>query len=139
MAHVHIVHAPRPSRHAGPVRHTVTAPQPAEPGVLPTDVAFQAFDELRERWRLPADRAWRMLTGKPARPRTLSDDEVRRVALLVAAEAVLATVVRDVGAWAVDPNPGPLLMGWSPVDYLTRLGTPGYLALLRQARRWAEM
>ena len=33
----------------------------------------------------------------------------------------------------------PLLAGHSPMDYLTEVGTPGYLALLRQVRRWAEM
>ena len=32
----------------------------------------------------------------------------------------------NVGAWMVDPNPGPLLAGRSPVDTLTRMGTPGW-------------
>ena len=33
----------------------------------------------------------------------------------------------------------PLLVGRSPVDYLTRMGTAGYVSLVRQVRRWAEM
>ena len=57
--------------------------------------------------------------------------------ILLAIEAVLTRV--DVGAWVVEQNPGPLLAGRSPMDYLTRLGTPGYVLLLRQVRRWAEM
>ena len=61
--------------------------------------------------------------------------------ILLAIEAVLSAILTrvDVGSWMVQPNPGPLLAGRSSVRCLTRMGTPGYVSLLQQVRRWAEM
>ncbi len=36
------------------------------------------------------------------------------------------------------PNGAPLFAGAAPVDYLTRLGQPGYVGLLRQVLHWQQ-
>ena len=44
-----------------------------------------------------------------------------------------------VGEWMVTGNGSALTSGSSPVDYLTRAGTPGYVTLARQIGIWARM
>ena len=106
---------------------------------LSPGAALRTFRKLAAGWNLREDRAWIMLTGDPAAPRALTEDQAERVALLVDMDAAISRIVANVGAWLIDPNPGPLLAGRSPLEFLTRAPTPGYATLLRQARRWAEM
>ena len=82
-----------------------------------------------------------MLTGRPRHPKHLTEDQACRMQLLLTMEAMLGAILTrmDVGAWMVEPNPGLLLAGKAQVDFLTRMGTPGYVSLLRQARRRPEM
>ncbi len=108
------------------------------PQLAPVD-ALRTFRKLVAGWNLREDRAWTMLTGDPSAPRKLTEEQAQRVGLLVEIDAAIGSVLGNVGAWFIDPNPSPLLAGRSPLDYLTRVGTPGYVSLARVARRWAEM
>ena len=59
---------------------------------------------------------------------------------LVAIDAGMRTIRGDtVGEWMVAGNGSAVLSGLSPVDFLTRAGTPGYVPLARQVRIWARM
>ena len=111
---------------------------PSVPQLTPVD-ALRTFRKLVAGWNLREDRAWHMLTGKPATPRKLTEEQGQRVVLLMEIDAAVGSVLANVGAWLVDRNPSPLLAGRSPLDYLTRAGLPGYVSLARVARRWAEM
>ena len=150
MGNTVIIYAPRPGKPKAPVRRTSPplavqpvpiTPEPAVAGLVPSSAALDAFTDMLDRWHLPAERGWRMLTGQAMRPKALTQEQARRVQLLLTMEAMLSSILTrvDVGAWLVESNPGPLLNGMAPVDYLTEVGTPGYLSLLRQVRRWAAM
>ena len=78
-----------------------------------------------------------MLTGVGWSAGSLTPDQIVRVECLVAINAGLNSA--DVGRWMTTGNPSPLLCGSSPVDYLTRTGTRGYVSLAQQVDRWARM
>ena len=58
----------------------------------------------------------------------------------MAIDASMRTIRGDtVGEWMVTGNGSAVTSGSSPVDYLTRAGTPGYATLARQTGVWARM
>ena len=78
-----------------------------------------------------------MLTGVGYQAGSLTADQVQRVGVLAMVDQVMrGNVVGSVGEWMEKPNTAPIFVGSSPVDYLTRVGPPGYVALLRQVARW---
>ena len=87
-------------------------------------------------WKLAPVRGWRMLTGVCWSAGSLTPDQVARVECLIAIDAGLHSA--DVGKWMTTSNPAPLLCGATLVDYLTRTGTRGYVALAQQVNRWAR-
>ena len=78
-----------------------------------------------------------MLTGGGWQAGSLTPDQIARVECLIAIDAGLHSA--DVGKWMTTGNPMPLLCGATPVDYLTRAGTRGYVALAQQVDRWTTM
>ena len=99
--------------------------------------ALRVFRALIANWRVPPARAWRMLTGVGYQAGSLTPDQVQRVEILAMIDqAMQGNVVGSVGEWMVKPNPAPIFAGSAPMDYLARLGQPGYEALLRQVARW---
>ena len=71
---------------------------------------------------------------------SLTLDQIARVQHLVAIAADMRTIRGDtVGEWMVASNGAAVLSGSSPVDFLTRAGTLGYVTLARQVRIWARM
>ena len=127
---------PRRAPHARTPAAPPAAPEPPRP-VLTSSAAIQAFLELIRAWKLPPARGWRMLTGVGWQAGSLTPDQIDRVQHLVAIDVGLRP--RAVGEWMMTGNPAPLLCGASPVDYLTRTGTRGYVALAQQVDRWAKM
>lgn len=101
--------------------------------------ALGAFRKLVARWGVREDLASTMLAGRPGASGRMAEDDAWRVGVLMEIDGAMRAILPDVGAWLVAPNPGPLLMGRSPLDFLARTGTPGYVSLLRQVRRWTEM
>ncbi len=73
--------------------------------------ALRTFRKLVAGWKLREDRAWLMLTGDPSAPRKLTEEQAQRVALLVEIDAAIGSVLGNVEAWFIDPNPSPLLAG----------------------------
>ena len=47
-------------------------------------------------------------------------------------QALQGVALGSVGEWLVTPNAAPLFAGSAPAEYLTKLGQPGYVRLLRQ-------
>ena len=102
--------------------------------------AIAAFLGLLATWRLAPARGWRMLTGLGYRAGSLTPDQIGRVQHLVAIDAGMRIIRGDtIGEWMVTSNGSAVLSGSSPVDFLTRAGTPGYVTLARQVRIWARM
>ena len=89
--------------------------------------AIAAFLDLLRQWKLAPARGWRMLTGVGWQAGLPTADQIDRVQDLVAIDAGLRP--RLVSEWMMTGNPAPLLCGSSPVDYLTRTGTRGHVAL----------
>ena len=115
---------------------------PGAPGTpaLTGESAVRVFRALIEKWRMPSARAWRMLTGVGYQAGSLSPEQIGRVdALMAIDDAMQGITLGSVGEWMVQPNPAPLFGGSAPVDYLTRLGGPGYVGVLRQVFRWHAM
>ena len=107
---------------------------------LTSSTAIDAFLALLQAWKLPPARCWRMLTGVGYRAGSLTPDQIQRVQHLVAIDAGMRTIKGDaVGEWLMAGNGSAVLSGSSPIDFLTRAGTPGYAALARQVAIWARM
>ena len=95
------------------------------------------FRGLVADWRMPPARAWRMLTGVGWQAGSLTAEQVQRVEILALVDLAMRGIAAvPVGEWLVTPNAAPLFAGSAPADYLTKLGQPGYVALLRQVTRW---
>ena len=95
------------------------------------------FTELIADWRMPPARAWRMLTGVGYAAGSLTPEQIQRVEILVLVDlAMRGSVEGSVGDWLTTPNAAPLFSGSAPADYLTKLGQPGYVGLLRQVAHW---
>ena len=152
MPNTHIVRARPPSRIPRPLRAAPAAalrvePEPTRAALtvappargMPAAATLRNFRTLVDRWGLAEGEAWTMLTGAPAPARRLTDEQASRVAVLMQIDAAMGAITKDVGAWLRAANPGPLLAGRSPQQFLTGLGTPGYVSLLRQVLRWKEM
>ena len=141
-----IVYAPPPSKRAVPAKASSSSAKAAArpsgatwPQLTPV-VALAAFNALIAAWAMPPARAWRMLTGVGWQAGSLTDDQAVRVAHLVAIDTGMRAIGgQPVGTWMVTGNPAPLLAGAAPVDYLAKRGMAGYVALLRQVQRWAEV
>ena len=137
-----IVDAKPPGKSAAPYKPQPSTNRPA-PSVEPprpallSASAIPAFLDLMRRWKLAPTRGWRMLTGVTWSAGSLTADQIDRVECLIAIDAGLHSA--DVGKWMTTGNPMPLLCGASPVNYLTRTGTRGYVALAQQVDRWARM
>ena len=111
--------------------------EPAPAPALASPEALRVFRALIADWRVPPARAWRMLTGVGYQAGSLTPDQVQRVEILAMVDqAMQGTVVGSVGEWMEKPNTAPIFAGSAPMDYLARLGQPGYEALLRQVVRW---
>ena len=140
-----IVYATPPSKRPAPRRvttaaKTVSAPVQHSAAALTSSEAIAAFLELLATWRLAPARGWRMLTGLGYRAGSLTPDQIGRVQHLVAIDAGMRIIRGDtIGEWMVTSNGSAVLSGSSPVDFLTRAGTPGYVTLARQVRIWARM
>ena len=139
-----IVYARPPSKSPAP-RRAVPAGRAAEVTLEPvasltSSAAIEAFLDLLRRWKLPPARGWRMLTGLGYRAGSLTPDQITRVQHLVAIDAGMRTIKGDaVGEWLVTGNGAAVLSGSSPMDFLSRAGTPGCAALARQVGIWARM
>ena len=106
---------------------------------LASSDAIGVFLALIAEWRLPPARAWLMLTGLGYQADSLSAEQVQLVEILVLVnKAMQGNVVGSVGEWMTRPNAAPLFAGSAPVDYLARLGQPGYVALFRQVLQWQK-
>ena len=128
-----------PLRSLAEARRDVVAPAP-DASALTGNGAIDAFLGLIERWRMPPARAWRMLTGVGHRAGSLSPEQVGRVeALLAIDDAMQGIALGSIGDWMVKGNAAPLFGGAAPADYLTRMGGPGYVAVLRQVLRWKTL
>ena len=142
-----IVYAPPPGKRPAPRRVPVMDKRPEiepEPlkATLTSSTAIIAFLELLRGWKLaPAPaRGWRMLTGLGYRAGSLTPDQITRVQYLVAIDAGMRTIKgEEVSEWLVAGNGSGVTSGASPMDFLTRAGTPGYAALARQVGIWARM
>ncbi len=140
-----IVRAQPPKRRTLPLRPLAEVKRELVPPAdrtdpLTSETAIQAFLGLIAAWRMPSARAWRMLTGLGHRAGALSAEQVARVDALLAIDAAMQGIaLGSVGEWMVQSNAAPLFGGSAPVDYLTRLGGPGYAAVLRQVLRWQAM
>ena len=140
-----IVYAPPPGKRPAPRRTTTAAKVVSAPALQPTaaltsSAAIAAFLDLLAVWKLAPARGWRMLTGLGYRAGSLTPDQIGRVQHLMAIDAGMRTIRGDtVGEWMVTGNGSAVLSGSSPVDFLTRAGTPGYVTLARQVRISARM
>ena len=77
-----------------------------------------------------------MLTGVGYQVGSLMADQVQRVEILAMVDlAMQGNVIGSVGEWMAKPNAAPIFAGPAPMDYLARLGQPGYEAVLRQVAR----
>ena len=137
-----IVYAKPPSKSAAPYKpqpSTKRPPPPPEPPrpALSSAGAIAAFLDLLRQWKLAPTRGWRMLTGVTWSAGSLTPDQIARVECLIAINSGLHSA--DVGKWMTTGNPSLLLCGTTPVDYLTRAGTRGYVALAQQVDRLAKM
>ncbi len=139
-----IVYARPPGKSPAP-RCAVPAGRAAEVTLEPvasltSSAAIEAFLELLRTWKLPPARGWRMLTGLGYRAGSLTPDQITRVQHLMAIDAGMRTIKGDaVGEWLVTGNGAAVLSGSSPMDFLSRAGTPGCAALARQVGIWARM
>ena len=128
-----------PLRPLADVKRELVPPAPDNPA-LTSEGGIQAFLGLIEQWRMPPARAWRMLTGVGYRAGSLSPEQIGRVDALMTIDAAMQGIaLGSVGEWLMKPNAAPLFGGSAPVDYLTRLGGPGYVSMLRQVLRWKTM
>ena len=140
-----IVYATPPGKRPAPRRTTtsakaVSAPVQQPTAALTSSAAIAAFLELLAVWKLAPARGWRMLTGLGYRAGSLTPDQIVRVQHLVTINASMYTIRGGtIGEWMVTSNGSAMLSGSSPVDFLTRAGTPGYVALARQVGIWARM
>ena len=128
-----------PLRTLAEVKRDLLPSVPSTP-VLTSQSAIDAFRTLIEQWRMPPARAWRMLTGVGYQAGSLLPEQIERVDALLAIDGAMQGIAMgSVGEWMVKPNAAPLFAGSAPVDYLTRLGGQGYVAVLRQVLRWQTM
>ncbi len=137
-----IVYARPPSKSVAPykaqpsTKRLAARVEPLRPALSSTG-GIAAFTDLMRQWKLAPARGWRMLTGVSWSAGSLTPDQLARVECLIAIDAGLHSA--DVGRWMTTGNASPLLCGASPVDYLTKAGTRGYLALAQQVDRWTKM
>ena len=81
-----------------------------------------------------------MLTGVGYQAGSLTEAQAERVAHLVAIDEGMRIIGgQPVGDWMVKGNSAAVFSGSAPVDYLTRHGSAGYAALLRQVQCWMAM
>ncbi len=134
-----IVYA-RPPGRQDTQRRAATTPAEAPGPALTSLAAIAAFLDLLAGWKLAPARGWRMLTGLGYRAGSLTPDQIAKVQHLVAIDAGMRAIRGDtVGEWMVTGNGAAVMSGSSPVDFLTRAGAPGYVALSRQVAIWAGM
>ena len=140
-----IVYALPPGKRPAPRGDTntnrlATAPVETLRVTISSSEAIAAFLELLRVWDLAPARGWRMLTGLCYRTGPLTADQITRVQHLLAINAGMQTIRGDtVGEWMVAGNGAAVLSGSSPVDVLTRAGTPAFAALERQVGIWVRM
>ncbi len=78
-----------------------------------------------------------MLTGVSFQAGSLSSEQIQRVEILAMVnQAMRGIAIGTVGEWLTTPNAAPLFAGSAPADYLTKMGQPGYVGLLRQVLHW---
>lgn len=115
----------------------VAGADPLPSPALTSTAALRVFRALIAEWRLPPARAWRMLTGVGYQAGALSAEQIQHVEILAMVnQAMQGVAVGSVGEWLVTPNAAPLFAGRAPADYLTKLGQPGYVGLMRQVLHW---
>ena len=143
MPETRIVHARPPAKRTQrPTRLIAPSISVAEPSVRLLDArgALTSFRRLVKDWKLDRTQAWLMLTGEPSVRTILTEDQALRVSYLLAIDTGLREIGgRPVGTWLVAGNTTPVLGGASPLAFLTRQGTPGYVALLRQVEHWMAL
>lgn len=114
--------------------------------------ALKAFLRIAERWGVRDQDARALLGGissgsfyalkKPAARRTLDQDTLTRISLLVGIFKALNILYsrRLADAWMTLPNSNPVFRGATPLDYVLRLGMPGMMEVrqLLDARRGAQ-
>lgn len=109
--------------------------------------AITGFLRIAARWRIKDEDARQLLGGISSgsfyalkkRPRTLDQDALTRISLLVGIFKALNILYsrRLADAWIALPNTNPMFRGSSPLVYMLRLGLPGMMHVrqLLDARR----